>query len=118
MLRVRDTKISKVKDAKWWMIFVDELFKGKNTIDAIRSSIDVIDGFGRVRAGLFVTSTHLYEIAGDLQHAECVAFRQMETFMEGDQFWFTYQLKEDISNECIGDSIMKQEGVLGMLHTM
>ena len=117
VLRVKDT-IGKIKSGKKWMILVDELFKGTNIVDAMQCSIDVIDGFSKVKNALFVISTHLYEIANNLQHAENVTFKHMETIVDGDQFRFTYQLIDGISNERIGHRIMKQEGVVKMLQEL
>lgn len=114
VLRVKDT-IGKIKSGKKWVILVDELFKGTNIIDAMQCSIDVIDGFSKVRNSLFVISTHLYEIADNLQHADNVTFKHMQTVVDGDNFRFTYQLVDGISNERIGHRIMKQEGVVKML---
>ena len=59
----------------------------------MRCPADVIIGLSSVKTTLFVVSTYLYEIAGDLQHADRVAFQQVETFMKGDQFWFTLPAK-------------------------
>lgn len=42
----------------------------------------------------------------------------METIVDGDQFRFTYQLLDGISNERISHSIMKQEGVVKMLREL
>jgi DNA mismatch repair ATPase MutS len=117
VLRVKET-ILKIRSGKKWMILVDELFKGTNIVDAMQCSIDVIDGFSKVENALFVISTHLYEIANDLQHAESIKFKHMETIVEGDQFRFTYQLIDGISNERIGHRIMKQEGVVKMLQEL
>ena len=117
VLRVKDT-IGKIKSGKKWMILVDELFKGTNIVDAMQCSIDVIDGFSKVKNALFVISTHLYEIANNLQYAENVTFKHMETIVDGDQFRFTYQLIDGISNERIGHRIMKQEGVVKMLQEL
>ena len=117
VLRVKDT-IGKIKSGKKWMILVDELFKGTNIVDAMQCSIDVIDGFSKVKNALFVISTHLYEIADNLQHAENVTFKHMETIVDGDRFRFTYQLIDGISNERIGHRIMKQEGVVKMLQEL
>lgn len=114
VLRVRDTIVN-IKNGKKWLILVDELFKGTNIVDAMHCSIDVIDGFSKVKNALFVISTHLYEIAGNILHVDRVSFQHMETIIDGDQFRFTYQLKEGISNERIGHAIMKQEGVVKML---
>lgn len=117
VLRVKET-IGKVKSGKKWMILVDELFKGTNIIDAMQCSIDVIDGFSKVKNALFVISTHLYEIAENLQHVENVTFKHMETVVDGDKFRFTYQLIDGVSNERIGHRIMKQEGVIKMLQEL
>ncbi len=117
VLRVKDT-IGKIKSGRKWMILVDELFKGTNIVDAMQCSIDVIDGFSKVKSALFVISTHLYEIANDLQNAENIKFKHMETIVDGDQFRFTYQLIDGISNERIGHKIMKQEGVVKMLQEL
>jgi len=117
VLRVKET-IGKIKSGKKWMILVDELFKGTNIIDAMQCSIDVIDGFSKVRNALFVISTHLYEIAASLRHVESVTFKHMETVVEGDKFRFTYQMIDGISNERIGHRIMKQEGVIEMLQEL
>ena len=114
VLRVKET-IEKLKSGNKWMILVDELFKGTNIVDAMQCSVDVIDGFSKVENALFIISTHLYEIAHDVQHAEHIKFKKMETIVEGDQFRFTYQLIDGISNERIGHKIMKQEGVVKML---
>ena len=117
VLRVRDT-ILHIKNGKKWMILVDELFKGTNIIDAMQCSVDVIDGFSKVKNALFVISTHLYEIAGNFVNVGRVSFKHMETLIDGDQFRFTYQLKDGISNERIGHAIMKQEGVVKMLREL
>ena len=117
VLRVKDT-IGRIKSGKKWMILVDELFKGTNIIDAMQCSIDVIDGFSKVKNALFIIPTHLYEIADNLQHAENVTFKHMETVVDGDRFRFTYQLVDGISNERIGHRIMKQEGVIKMLQEL
>jgi DNA mismatch repair ATPase MutS len=117
VLRVKET-ILKIKNGKKWMILVDELFKGTNIVDAMQCSIDVIDGFSKVENALFIISTHLYEIAHDLQQTDSIQFKHLETIVDGDQFRFTYQLIDGISSERIGHKIMKQEGVLKMLQEL
>lgn len=117
VLRVKDT-IGKIKSGRKWMILVDELFKGTNIIDAMQCSIDVIDGFSKAKNALFVISTHLYEIADNLQYAHNITFKHMQTIVDGDQFRFTYQLIDGVSNERIGHRIMKQEGVVKMLREL
>jgi DNA mismatch repair protein MutS len=42
----------------------------------------------------------------------------MESIVEHDKFKFTYQLKNGISNDRIGYSIMKNEGVIKLLEQL
>ncbi len=100
------------------MILIDEIFKGTNVLDAMRCSVDVINGFSKVENALFVISTHLYEIAKEFKYPDKISCKHMETIVDGDEFRFTYKIKDGISNERIGFSIMKREGVIEMLRDL
>ncbi len=115
--RIKET-VGKVNDGTTWMILVDEIFKGTNILDAMRCSIEVINGFSKVPNALFVISTHLYEIAKEFKYPDKISCKHMETIVEGDDFRFTYQLKDGVSKDRIGFSIMKREGVIQMLQTL
>jgi len=108
----------RVKENSRWMILIDEIFKGTNVIDAMKCSIEVISGFSRVKNSVFIISTHFFEIAKDLKHLDNISFRYMETIVDEDRFRFTYQLKQGVSNEHIGYSIMKREGVVDLLRCL
>lgn len=115
--RIKET-ILKIRSGSTWMILVDEIFKGTNVLDAMRCSVDVINGFSKVENALFVISTHLYEIAKEFKYPDKISCKHMETIVDGDEFRFTYKIKDGVSNERIGFSIMKREGVIQMLQDL
>ncbi|MET0244433.1 MAG: DNA mismatch repair protein MutS, partial [Flavitalea sp.] len=72
-------------------------------------------GFSRVKSSLFVISSHLYEIANEFKYPEDISCKYLETILEGDEFHFTYQLKNGVSSERIGHTLMRREGVVQKL---
>jgi len=115
--RIKNT-INKINDGKKWLVLIDELFKGTNVQDAMKCSGAVIKGLIKIPNSLFILSTHLYEIAGELQTHPNIIFRYFETEVKEDQLLFSYQLKEGISNDRIGYLILKQEKVVEMLENL
>ena len=112
--RIKNT-IIKINDGQKWLVLIDELFKGTNVQDAMRCSSTVIKGLLKISNSLFILSTHLYEIAGDLKPYSNIAFRYFETEVTEDDLSFSYQLKEGVSNDRIGYLILKREGVVEMI---
>ncbi len=112
--RIKNT-IEKASDGRNWLILIDELFKGTNQQDAVKCSITVIEGLRKLPNALFVLSTHLYEIGEDLKKHQNIQFHYFETTVEDDQLYFSYQLKEGISNDRLGYLILRKEGVVGLL---
>gem|GEM_PF-2036297 len=64
---------------------------------------------------LMILSTHLYEVAQQFSQREEIQFAHFITEMAGDNFRFTYHLKEGISNDRIGYRILQKEGVIELL---
>jgi DNA mismatch repair ATPase MutS len=112
--RIKST-LTRINDGGKWLVLIDELFKGTNVQDAMRCSSTVIKGLLKISNSLFVLSTHLYEIAEELKPHTNIAFRFFETHVHDDQLYFTYQLKEGISNDRLGYLILKREGVVEMI---
>ncbi|MBX2931164.1 MAG: DNA mismatch repair protein MutS [Chitinophagaceae bacterium] len=112
--RIKNT-IEQISDGKNWLILIDELFKGTNVQDAMKCSTIVIDGLRKMNNALFILSTHLYEIADDLQKHNNIQFKYFETAIKDEQLIFSYQLKDGISNDRLGYLILKKEGVVNML---
>jgi len=115
--RIKNT-INKINDGKKWLVLIDELFKGTNVQDAMKCSGAVIKGLIKIPNSLFILSTHLYEIADELNVYPNIIFRYFETEVKEDELLFSYQLKEGISNDRIGYLILKQEKVVEMLENL
>ncbi len=115
--RIKNT-INKINDGKKWLVLIDELFKGTNVQDAMKCSGAVIRGLIKIPNSLFILSTHLYEIADELNVYSNIIFRYFETEVKEEQLLFSYQLKEGISNDRIGYLILKQEKVVEMLERL
>lgn len=110
--------VSRVQNQHKWLILIDEIFKGTNVQDAMKCSTSVIEGLQKKSSSLFVTSSHLYEIASFVQQFSNIQCKYFETFVNNDQFSFSYQLKDGVSNDRIGYSILKREGVVALLNEL
>jgi DNA mismatch repair ATPase MutS len=115
--RIRKT-IDKISDGKKWLILIDELFKGTNVQDAMKCSSTVIEGLLKIKNAAFILSTHLYEIGEDLKKYPNIQFKYFETAVVNEQLYFSYQLKDGISNDRLGYLILKREGVVEMLEKL
>ena len=115
--RIKNT-ILKINNGNKWLVLIDELFKGTNVQDAMKCSLAVINGLIRISDSLFILSTHLYEIGEELKQHPNIIFRYFETSVEEDQLYFSYQLKNGISNDRLGYLILKREKVLELLNNL
>lgn len=113
--RIKNT-IIKINDSKKWLVLIDEMFKGTNVEDAKNCSLAVVNGLLKSTNCLFILSTHLYEIAEELQNAENIRFKYFESQVIDDNLYFTYQLKDGVAKEKIGYLILKREKVLDLLN--
>lgn len=115
--RIRET-ITRINDGKRWLILIDELFKGTNIQDAMKCSLAVIRGLINMRNGLFILSTHLYEIGEELKDLPSISFKYFETHLTENELRFSYQLKEGISQDRMGYLILQKEGVTSLLENI
>lgn len=97
------------------LVLMDELFKGTNVHDAYECTAAVMEGLLHRPDHLMILSTHLYEVAQQFSQAEEIQFAHFITEMAGDNFRFTYHLREGISNDRIGYRILQKEGVIELL---
>ena len=115
--RIKNT-IIKINNGKKWLVLIDELFKGTNVQDAMKCSATVIKGLIKIENSLFILSTHLYEIGDELRVFPNISFKYFETTVSGDQLYFSYQLKDGISNDRLGYVILKKEKVVELLEKL
>jgi DNA mismatch repair ATPase MutS len=113
--RIKNT-IIKINDNRKWLVLIDEMFKGTNVEDAKNCSLAVVNGLLRSTNCLFILSTHLYEIAEELQNAPNIRFKYFESQVIDDNLYFTYQLKDGVAKEKIGYLILRREKVLDLLN--
>lgn len=109
------TTVQKIQEKGNWLILIDELFKGTNIQDAMKCSTAVVDGLAKINNAVFILSTHLYEIAEDLQRHKNLQFHYFETNLINEELVFNYNLKQGISNDRFGYLILQKEGVLKLL---
>ena len=112
--RIKETLLT-IGDGKRWLVLIDELFKGTNIQDAMKCSLTVVGGLVRMKTGLFILSSHLYEIGDELKQYPAISFKYFETKLENNDLKFSYQLKEGISTDRIGYLILRKEGVVDMI---
>jgi len=115
---VSRTKLTaeKLSESSYHLVLMDELFKGTNVHDAYECTNAVIEGLQTQKQNLLALSTHLYELADQLQSKPGMIFRYFHTAIDpGGHYHFTYQLKEGVSNDRIGFLVLKKEGILDLL---
>lgn len=112
--RVKTVAAAVSRGAKLVVIF-DELFKGTNVKDAYDATLAVSQAFGGYRACLFIISTHIIEVAEEMESSGNVIFRFLPTVMEGSVPRYTYRLSEGVSADRHGMTIIEQEGILDIL---
>lgn len=112
--RIRET-IIKITNGKRWLVLIDEIFKGTNIQDAMKCSTAVIKGLIKMQNGLFILSTHLYEIGEELKPLPSISFKYFETQLVDNELFFSYQLKDGISQDRMGYLILQKEGVTTLL---
>lgn len=101
------------------MVLMDELFKGTNVHDACDCTHAVIEGLLKHPRHIMILSTHLYEVARQFSENKSITFAHFitDTSVSGD-YQFTYQMKPGISDDRIGFTILKHEGVIDLLNTI
>ena len=112
--RIKET-ILKITNGKRWLVLIDEIFKGTNIQDAMKCSLAVIKGLIKMENGLFILSTHLYEIGEDLKQLPSISFKYFETKLIDNELFFSYQLKDGVSEDRMGYLILQKEGVTTLL---
>lgn len=107
----------KLNRNRFHLVLMDELFKGTNVHDAYECSRAVVEGLLQQKDNLMALSTHLNELSEHLKDKANVWFRYCYTHISEDgKYSFTYQLKEGVSRDRIGYLVLKNEGVLDLLH--
>ena len=84
----------------------------------MKCSTAVIRGLIKINHSLFILSTHLYEIGEELKDLPTIDFKYFETMLKENELFFSYQLKDGISQDRMGYLILKKEGVTTLLENL
>jgi DNA mismatch repair protein MutS len=112
--RVKETMLKLLDHGPMFVVF-DELFRGTNFRDAYEASLSIISGLSQSRTSKFLISSHITELADELQKLSRVRFSYFESFLEGERAVFTYKMRTGVSKDRFGMYIIKNEGIPGIL---
>jgi DNA mismatch repair ATPase MutS len=112
VMRVKEA-VSKLKDNASVFMMFDELFRGTNVKDAYDCSRLVIEGLQLWKNSIFILSTHITELASDMQQYPNVVYGYMESTVENSRPVFSYKLAPGISSERLGLLILENEKIFG-----
>ncbi len=112
--RVKEIAL-KIKEKKKVFVIFDELFRGTNVKDAFDATLLITSKFAEIRSSLFFISTHIVEVCQELVKLQNITFKQLESILEGDTPVYSYKLKDGISSERVGLTIVKNEKILEII---
>jgi DNA mismatch repair ATPase MutS len=93
------------------LVLIDEAFRGTNVKDALDASLLVIRGFARIRGSGFIFSSHLVELAQDLDEDPQVGFVSFEGRIQESRASYDFRLKEGVSGQRFGLQLLEEAGV-------
>jgi DNA mismatch repair ATPase MutS len=114
VLRIKEVA-HKTGSVKNILVIFDELFRGTNVKDAHDASLAIIKAFAGVRNSIFIVSTHIVEVADELQGADNIFFRCLITGIKDQKAIYNYKLQPGISHEKLGMRIIEDEGLVAMI---
>jgi DNA mismatch repair ATPase MutS len=112
--RIRQSSLL-IKDRKRMVVVFDELFRGTNVKEAYEASLMITNAFSEIDSSVFLISTHIAEITGELQKRQNVFFNCFESELTGQVPTYNYLMKSGVSEERMGMSIIKNEKILEIL---
>ncbi|ADQ79156.1 DNA mismatch repair protein MutS domain protein [Paludibacter propionicigenes WB4] len=112
--RVKDITLL-IKERKRVFVIFDELFRGTNVKDAFDATLMITRGFSRIKNSIFLISTHIVEVGKELEKSDSICFKCFESKLHREKPVYNYILKDGLSSERLGLTIMKNEGILEMI---
>ena len=97
------------------MAVVDEPFRGTNVHDAAEATLAVITRLAAHPGVLAFVASHVGEVVPAILEDRRIAFFSFEADVTGDQPRFDYRLREGVSHQRLGMTLLRQEGILDRL---
>jgi len=104
-----------IKEKKRVFVIFDELFRGTNVKDAFDATLMITRGFTGINNSCFFISTHIVEVAKELEKSSKISFKCFESTLQDKQPVYNYKLKEGISSERLGVTILMNEGIMELI---
>ncbi|WP_345951063.1 hypothetical protein ABDD95_06335 [Mucilaginibacter sp. PAMB04274] len=114
VLRVKEIA-QHINDLESIVVIFDELFRGTNVKDAYDASLAIIKALAQVKKCIFIVSTHIIEVAEQLQETNGVFFKCFSTSLKGNKAFYNYKLGDGVNTERLGMKIIEDENILAML---
>ena len=112
--RVKEIVV-KINTEKNLFVIFDELFRGTNVKDAFDATLMIISALAKIRGNFFFISTHILEVAEELETQDSIIFNCFESELVDQVPVYDYKLKAGVSKERIGIFIIKQERIIEIL---
>jgi hypothetical protein len=94
---------------------VDEPFRGTNVHDAAEATLAVITRLAAHPAALVLVASHVGEVVPTILADPRIALFYFAADVTGDQPRFDYRLREGVSEQRLGMTLLRHEGVLDRL---
>ena len=112
--RIRSLAVA-IHDHGSALAVLDEPFRGTNVHDAAEATLAVISRLLAHPAALVFIASHLAEIVASLVDDPRVCLLHFSADVTSERPLFDYQLRDGISTQRLGMTLLKQEGVLDLL---
>jgi len=113
--RVKEV-VTKLNSERKLVVIFDELFRGTNVKDAYDGSLLIISALANVQGSLFFISSHILEVAENLNHMDSILFKCFESELVDKKPVYDFKLRNGVSKERIGMLIIEKENIIGMLN--
>jgi hypothetical protein len=94
---------------------IDEPFRGTNVHDAAEATLAVITRLAAHPSALVLVASHLGEVVPTIAGDPRIALLCFSADVTGEQPRFDYRLRDGISEQRLGMTLLRQEGVLDQL---
>jgi DNA mismatch repair ATPase MutS len=94
---------------------LDEPFRGTNVHDAAEASLGVISRLVAHPGALVFVATHVAEVTDALRDDPRVRFLHFAASVAGDRPAFDYTVRDGVSTQRLGMTLLRQERVLELL---
>jgi DNA mismatch repair ATPase MutS len=94
---------------------LDEPFRGTNVHDAAEATLAIISRLAAHPTALVFVASHLGEVVPAILGDPRISFLNFAADVTGDQPSFDYRLREGVSEQRLGMTLLRQEGVLDRL---